>query len=144
MFIDPWPICMLCSKRLYESLLHNGSAFINERLTWGGNHNVKHYSQICAWKAGRATNKVLFRLFLTGRSDTSSNTKWASCLYYVVWLVRKQLISMSSRYICRCINLNVIWKCVWTGRTVLICIEDDWQTHICFLHNCCQAHLFLQ
>ncbi len=33
MFIDPWPVCMLCSERLHESLLHNGSAFINGRLT---------------------------------------------------------------------------------------------------------------
>ncbi len=45
-FIDSWPVCMLCSERLHESLLHNGSAFIKERLTLGGNHKVKHYIQI--------------------------------------------------------------------------------------------------
>lgn len=95
---------------VYESLLHKGSAFINDLLEgltskWNITARSPHAQQptlnqlAVSEPQGAQQTKVLFGSIHTGRNNTSS--------YHVVLIKRKQLISMSSRYILQVYEPNI-------------------------------------
>lgn len=86
---------------VYESLLHKGSAFINDLLEglttkWNITAGSAHAQQptlnqlAVSEPQGEQQTKVLFRSIHTGRNNASSYTKWTPCLYRVVLIERKQ------------------------------------------------------